>query len=76
LKEERILFSADGPYSNVLKFKPPMCFNFENADFLVEKLDKILGKIDQEVKQLANLEKRKLAISSLHSVQKRIKLES
>lgn len=28
----RVLISSDGPYENVLKLKPPMVFNLENAD--------------------------------------------
>ncbi|XP_064626793.1 ethanolamine-phosphate phospho-lyase-like [Lineus longissimus] len=78
LKEEHVLFSADGPHSNVLKFKPPMCFTMENADFLVEKLDRILGKIcqDKKEKRLVNLEKRKLEIRSHPTEPKRIRLES
>lgn len=42
LKERYILLSTDGPGRNVLKFKPPMCFNMEDAKFVVETIDKIL----------------------------------
>jgi len=44
MKEERILVSSDGPFQNVLKIKPPMVFNRENADFFVSKLDQILAE--------------------------------
>lgn len=44
LKAEHILMSLDGPHHNVLKFKPPMVFSMENADHLVEVLDKVLGE--------------------------------
>ncbi|XP_061421341.1 ethanolamine-phosphate phospho-lyase-like [Lethenteron reissneri] len=47
LKEEHVLLSADGPYSNVLKFKPPMCFNRDDAKFAVNKIDQILMEITQ-----------------------------
>ena len=42
LKEEGILLSIDGPLHNVLKFKPPLVFSREDADFLVRTLDKVL----------------------------------
>lgn len=48
LKEEYILLSTDGPGRNVLKFKPPMCFNKEDARFVVDTIDKLLtGSTDQ-----------------------------
>ncbi|BFZ17829.1 hypothetical protein BsWGS_20868 [Bradybaena similaris] len=47
MKEERILISRDGPYENVLKFKPPMCFNLENVNTLVEMLDSIFAELAQ-----------------------------
>ncbi|XP_056318218.1 ethanolamine-phosphate phospho-lyase [Danio aesculapii] len=46
LKEQRILLSADGPHRNVLKFKPPMCFSREDAEFTVEKIDQILTDLE------------------------------
>jgi 4-aminobutyrate aminotransferase-like enzyme/Ser/Thr protein kinase RdoA (MazF antagonist) len=39
-----ILLSTDGPYHNVLKIKPPMCFSRADADRLVETLDLILSE--------------------------------
>ncbi|XP_050391966.1 ethanolamine-phosphate phospho-lyase isoform X1 [Patella vulgata] len=45
LKEERILYSRDGPHMNVLKFKPPMCFTKDNIDFLCEKLEVIFDEL-------------------------------
>lgn len=42
MRERGILMSTDGPYHNVLKIKPPMCFNKSNADFLLENLAKVL----------------------------------
>lgn len=38
----RICLSTDGPHENVIKIKPPMCFNKENVDYVVEKLGKEL----------------------------------
>lgn len=46
LKQERILFSADGPNRNVLKFKPPMVFSLEDADHLLAMLAAIFDEID------------------------------
>ncbi|XP_078407006.1 5-phosphohydroxy-L-lysine phospho-lyase-like isoform X1 [Cetorhinus maximus] len=46
LKEEFILLSTDGPDRNVLKFKPPMCFTMEDAQYLVEKIDTILTEME------------------------------
>ncbi len=42
LKEDGILLGIDGPHHNVIKFKPPMCFNRGNADELVQKIHKSL----------------------------------
>ncbi len=42
MKNHGILMSTDGLYHNVLKIKPPIVFNQENADFLIEKLNKVL----------------------------------
>ena len=42
MKDNKILLSLDGPYSNVMKIKPPLCFNKENATAIVQTLDKVL----------------------------------
>ncbi|XP_030642299.1 5-phosphohydroxy-L-lysine phospho-lyase [Chanos chanos] len=42
MKEERIVLSTDGPWENVIKFKPPMCFSMEDAERVAEKIDQIL----------------------------------
>ncbi len=42
MKEMGVLISADGPYHNVLKIKPPMVFTRDNALFLVETLENAL----------------------------------
>ena len=44
MKDHGILISIDGPDHNVLKIKPPMIFNHENADELVYNLSSILNK--------------------------------
>ena len=45
MKDSGILLSTDGPDHNVIKIKPPMIFNFQNACRLAETLDSILLKI-------------------------------
>lgn len=41
-----ILLSTDGPYDNVLKMKPPMCFNKKNCDDVIQSLSKLLDTIN------------------------------
>ena len=45
MKDEGILLSQLGINYNTLKIRPPMTFTKSNADFLLEKLDKVLKKI-------------------------------
>ncbi|ASZ15075.1 aminotransferase [Chitinophaga sp. MD30] len=42
MKERGFLLSTDGPLHNVLKIKPPLVFNKENADDFLFHLDNIL----------------------------------
>ena len=44
MKDAGILLSVDGPDHNVLKIKPPMVFNIENANELVINLKTIFDK--------------------------------
>jgi 4-aminobutyrate aminotransferase-like enzyme len=44
MRDRAILVSTDGPFHNVLKIKPPMCFTRVDADRLVTTLDEILGE--------------------------------
>jgi len=46
LRENFILSSTDGPFDSVLKFKPPLCFNKNNVDQLLESFDKIVNQAD------------------------------
>ena len=41
-KSDNILLSAEGPYHNVLKIKPPMQFSFVDADLLLSSVDRAL----------------------------------
>lgn len=38
LKRKFILVGTDGPHNNVIKIKPPMCFNQENAQFFLASI--------------------------------------
>jgi 4-aminobutyrate aminotransferase-like enzyme/Ser/Thr protein kinase RdoA (MazF antagonist) len=44
MKEHGVLISVDGPQNNVIKVKPPMCFDEENAWELIRYLKKIFGE--------------------------------
>ena len=45
MKQQGYLLSTDGPLHNVLKIKPPLTFNKQNADELISYLDTALAKI-------------------------------
>ncbi|XP_026321834.1 alanine--glyoxylate aminotransferase 2-like [Hyposmocoma kahamanoa] len=55
MREEKILISRDGPDSNVLKFKPPMVFSTQDADRLVDTLDRMLAELDGQSRPVSNL---------------------
>jgi 4-aminobutyrate aminotransferase-like enzyme/Ser/Thr protein kinase RdoA (MazF antagonist) len=42
MREQGILIGTDGPYHNVIKIRPPMPFNLDDADHLVESMYTIL----------------------------------
>ncbi|MEM1321558.1 MAG: aminotransferase class III-fold pyridoxal phosphate-dependent enzyme [Bacteroidota bacterium] len=41
MREKGILMSTDGPDHNVIKIKPPLCFQQEQADFFLAELSKV-----------------------------------
>jgi 4-aminobutyrate aminotransferase-like enzyme len=45
MREMGILLGTDGPYHNVVKIRPPMPFGDEDADLLVDALDRILVEL-------------------------------
>ncbi|XP_013887548.1 5-phosphohydroxy-L-lysine phospho-lyase isoform X2 [Austrofundulus limnaeus] len=53
-EEDQICVSTDGPWDNVLKFKPPMCFSLENADLVVRCIDRILTDVTANDLKLEN----------------------
>ena len=42
MRDRGVLVSTDGPFHNVLKIKPPLCFTARDADRLAAELDGIL----------------------------------
>ena len=42
LRRKHILISTDGPFDNIIKTKPALCFSKENADFVVKAIEEIL----------------------------------
>jgi 4-aminobutyrate aminotransferase-like enzyme len=40
-----MLLSATGPQASTLKIRPPLVFNTEHADLLVDTLDQVLGTL-------------------------------
>ena len=43
MRERGILLSATGPAGNVLKIRPPLVFQRDHADLLLQALDEILA---------------------------------
>lgn len=48
-RDERILMSTEGKLGNVLKFKPPMVFNMEDAHRFIEVLAKALAELELQL---------------------------
>ncbi len=44
MRDFGVLLGTDGPFHNVIKIRPPLCFEAHNADFLVEMLDLTLAE--------------------------------
>jgi 4-aminobutyrate aminotransferase-like enzyme len=42
LRNNFILISTDGPFNNVLKTKPPLCFTKKNAETVTKAIEKAL----------------------------------
>ena len=47
LKEKGFLLSTDGPYNNVIKIKPPLCFTCKNAEDLISAISDSLKVMDK-----------------------------
>lgn len=48
MKDLGILLSTDGPFHNVIKFKPPMVFSKDNADYMLWGLEKVLTELQNQ----------------------------
>ncbi|PAV67426.1 hypothetical protein WR25_19475 isoform B [Diploscapter pachys] len=46
-KERSILLNADGPHTNILKIKPPLCFNADDVKNTVTALDETLKEMNK-----------------------------
>jgi len=46
MREEGVLVSTDGPFRNVIKIKPPLCFSRADADLFLSTLDGVLSEIN------------------------------
>ncbi|MFT4265866.1 MAG: aminotransferase class III-fold pyridoxal phosphate-dependent enzyme [Xenophilus sp.] len=46
LRRRQVLLSATGPQASVLKIRPPLVFQREHADLLVERLDAVLADVE------------------------------
>ncbi|XP_038154989.1 5-phosphohydroxy-L-lysine phospho-lyase [Cyprinodon tularosa] len=53
-EEDQICVSTDGPWENILKFKPPMCFSMEDAQLVVQCIDRILTDMKADNLKLEN----------------------
>ncbi len=42
LRENHILVSTDGPHDNVIKMKPPLCFNQQNINQVIHEMERCL----------------------------------
>lgn len=45
LREAFVLTSVAGPYGNVLKIRPPLCFQLQDIDWVVSAMDRCLRKL-------------------------------
>ncbi len=45
MREHNILLGTDGPYHNVIKIRPTMLFDEENAELLISTLNEILSEV-------------------------------
>ena len=45
MREQGILLGTDGPYHNVVKIRPPMPFEIEDANLLVDAFERVVREI-------------------------------
>ncbi len=44
-RERGLLIGKGGLHGNVLRIKPPMCLTMDDADFMADCLDEVLGLV-------------------------------
>jgi len=44
MRRKRVCLSIEGPYGNIIKIKPPICFSKSDVDEMVEKLDETIAE--------------------------------
>ena len=49
MRQKGVLISSDGPDHNVLKIKPPLVFNRNNADYFLESFEAVMSENDFKV---------------------------
>lgn len=49
LRDRRILIGSDGPDDNVLKIRPPLCFERADADHLLDGLNDVLRQVSRSL---------------------------
>lgn len=47
-RERGLIIGKGGLYGNTLRIKPPMCLNMDDANFLIECLDEVLGIVGKK----------------------------
>jgi 4-aminobutyrate aminotransferase-like enzyme len=45
MRDHRILIGSEGPKDNILKIRPPLTIQAEDAEMIISTLDQILGEI-------------------------------
>ena len=50
MRAEGVLLSRDGPKENIIKMKPPIVFGMDNANEVLEKLEKCFDKLENSGK--------------------------
>ena len=45
MKTKKVVISKIGRFDNVLKIRPPMVFNQDNAEFLLDTLEDALAEV-------------------------------
>ncbi|RNA24082.1 alanine--glyoxylate aminotransferase 2-like [Brachionus plicatilis] len=71
MRDAFILLSLDGPYSNVLKIKPPLCFNQANAEQLISTLDKTISDLRLKARFIPQADPSQLPLTRISNLPNR-----